>query len=186
MKRTLRVSPEAEAELQSAATWYERQRRGLGVEFVAVVDRAATSTDIHKTHIRNCDAPAIKRDIALPCSPKSLGRAECARHRAMPQPLRSRRSYGHRIREIVCRTGNPRIFRHLRIPRSPTASWLSRGCRSVVSLDWNHDMACVLDEGDRLSTARRQTRRARIDEDSCRLEPIEDPFGSKVLPMSSE
>ena len=25
-----------------------------------------------------------------------------------------------------------------------------------------------------------------FDEDSCRLEPIEDPFGSKVLPMSSE
>ena len=25
-----------------------------------------------------------------------------------------------------------------------------------------------------------------VDEDSCRLEPIEDPFGSNVLPMSSE
>jgi hypothetical protein len=27
---------------------------------------------------------------------------------------------------------------------------------------------------------------AYFNEDSCRLEPIEDPFGSKVLPMSSE
>jgi transposase InsO family protein len=100
--------------------------------------------------VRNCDTPVIKREIALPFSPKSLGKAECARDRAMPQPLRSRRSYDHRIREIVCRTGNPRIFHHLRIPRSTTASWLSRGRRSVVSLDWNHDMASVLDDNERL------------------------------------
>jgi hypothetical protein len=39
MKRTLLVSPEAEAELQSAAIWYEERRPGLGIEFVAVVDR---------------------------------------------------------------------------------------------------------------------------------------------------
>lgn len=43
MKRTLRVLPEAEAELQSAAVWYEQKRRGLGIEFVAVVDRAFDS-----------------------------------------------------------------------------------------------------------------------------------------------
>ena len=43
MKRTLRVLPEAEDELQSAATWYENRRRGLGVEFVAEVDRALQS-----------------------------------------------------------------------------------------------------------------------------------------------
>jgi plasmid stabilization system protein ParE len=43
MKRTLRVSPEAEAELQSAAIWYEEKRPGLGIEFVAVVDKAFES-----------------------------------------------------------------------------------------------------------------------------------------------
>ena len=43
MKRTLRVLPDAEAELQSAAVWYEEKRRGLGIEFVAVVDRAFQS-----------------------------------------------------------------------------------------------------------------------------------------------
>ena len=43
MKRTLRVLPDAEAELQSAATWYEEKRPGLGIEFVAVVDRAFQS-----------------------------------------------------------------------------------------------------------------------------------------------
>jgi transposase InsO family protein len=74
----------------------------------------------------------------------------------MPQLSRSRRRYDHRIREIVCETGNPRIFHHLRIPRSTTASWLSRGRRSVVSLDWQHDMASVLDENEKL---RRRTER---------------------------
>jgi len=43
MKRTLRVLPDAEAELQSAAIWYEEKRRGLGIEFVAVVDQALQS-----------------------------------------------------------------------------------------------------------------------------------------------
>jgi hypothetical protein len=43
MKRTLRVLLDAEAELQSAAVWYEEKRRGLGIEFVAVVDRAFQS-----------------------------------------------------------------------------------------------------------------------------------------------
>jgi plasmid stabilization system protein ParE len=43
MKRTLRVLPDGEAELQSAASWYEEKRRGLGIEFVAVVDRAFQS-----------------------------------------------------------------------------------------------------------------------------------------------
>ena len=68
----------------------------------------------------------------------------------MSQPLRSRRRYNHRIREIVCETGNPAIFQHLRIPRSTTASWLSRGRPSVVSLDWEQDIALVLDENERL------------------------------------
>ena len=40
MKRTLRVLPDAEAELQSAAIWYEEKRRGLGIELVAIVDQA--------------------------------------------------------------------------------------------------------------------------------------------------
>lgn len=40
MKRTLRVLPDAEAELVSAARWYEDKHPGLGVEFVAIVDQA--------------------------------------------------------------------------------------------------------------------------------------------------
>ncbi len=47
MKRTLRVLPDAEAELVSAATWYEDRRPGLGVEFVAIVDQALQSVLEH-------------------------------------------------------------------------------------------------------------------------------------------
>ncbi len=36
----LRLLPEAEEELAEAAAWYEARRTGLGVEFVAIVDRA--------------------------------------------------------------------------------------------------------------------------------------------------
>jgi plasmid stabilization system protein ParE len=43
MKRTLRVLPEAEAEVQSAAIWYEGKRPGLGIEFIAVLDGAFES-----------------------------------------------------------------------------------------------------------------------------------------------
>ena len=43
MKRALCVLPEAEVELQSAAVWYEEKRRGLGIEFVALVDQALQS-----------------------------------------------------------------------------------------------------------------------------------------------
>jgi len=40
MRRTLRVLHDVAAELESAAVWYEGKRRGLGVEFVALIDQA--------------------------------------------------------------------------------------------------------------------------------------------------
>jgi hypothetical protein len=43
MKSTLRVLPDVEAELLSAAMWYEEKRPGLGVEFVAIVGQALGS-----------------------------------------------------------------------------------------------------------------------------------------------
>jgi plasmid stabilization system protein ParE len=36
----LRIAPEAEEELAAAAEWYETRRAGLGLELVAVIDRA--------------------------------------------------------------------------------------------------------------------------------------------------
>ncbi len=76
----------------------------------------------------------------------------------MAQAIPIRRAYDHRIREIVCQTGNPRIFEQLRIPRSTTQSWLARGCPSVVALDQTRDVAALLDENEKLKRhARRQT-----------------------------
>ena len=36
----LRIHPDAEEETREAACWYENQRAGLGLEFVAAVDGA--------------------------------------------------------------------------------------------------------------------------------------------------
>ena len=38
MNRPFRTEPEASAELEDAALWYEGRRRGLGVEFLEAVD----------------------------------------------------------------------------------------------------------------------------------------------------
>ena len=40
MNRAFRFEPDASAELENAAVWYNGQRPGLGVEFLAAVDAA--------------------------------------------------------------------------------------------------------------------------------------------------
>ena len=40
MTRTFRIEPEAAAELEAAAVWYDHQRPGLGAEFLEAVDAA--------------------------------------------------------------------------------------------------------------------------------------------------
>ncbi|TVR27738.1 MAG: type II toxin-antitoxin system RelE/ParE family toxin [Nitriliruptor sp.] len=40
MSRRVLFEPEASAELEDAALWYEAQRSGLGLAFLAAVDRA--------------------------------------------------------------------------------------------------------------------------------------------------
>lgn len=40
MSERFRPEPEASAELEDAALWYERQREGLGGEFVQAIDAA--------------------------------------------------------------------------------------------------------------------------------------------------
>ena len=65
MKRTLRVLPDAEAELQSAAIWYEEKCRGLGIEFVAVVDSALESVleNPEACPVWRSDRPYRKRSL---------------------------------------------------------------------------------------------------------------------------
>jgi plasmid stabilization system protein ParE len=40
MTRAFRPEPEASAELEDAAVWYDNQRQGLGLEFIQAVDAA--------------------------------------------------------------------------------------------------------------------------------------------------
>lgn len=42
-RRPLSIEPEAEADLLEAYEWYEKQRTGLGVEFIGCVDDALES-----------------------------------------------------------------------------------------------------------------------------------------------
>ena len=49
--------------------------------------------------------------------------------------LRTRRTYDHRTREMICGTGNPDLFPELKIPRSTIRSWLHRGAPDVVTCD---------------------------------------------------
>jgi hypothetical protein len=48
---------------------------------------------------------------------------------------RTRRSYDHRIREMICETGDPALFPELKIPRSTIRSWLHRGIPDVVTCE---------------------------------------------------
>ena len=50
--------------------------------------------------------------------------------------LHTRRIYDHRIREMICETGDPGLFPELKIPRSTIRSWLHRGIPDVVTCDF--------------------------------------------------
>lgn len=69
MNRRIRVEPEAEAELQGAAEWYEAQRDGLGR--VLLRDAASTVERIiageHGTPVPHAESDA--RRIAIPKFP---------------------------------------------------------------------------------------------------------------------
>jgi len=45
LKQPLRISEEADAAMVEAARWYERNRIGLGLEFLAAVDAAVTRVE---------------------------------------------------------------------------------------------------------------------------------------------
>ena len=45
------------------------------------------------------------------------------------------RVYDHRVRELICATGDPSLFPELAIPRSTSAGWLREGAREVVTAE---------------------------------------------------
>ena len=64
MKLPLRISEEADAEMAESARWYERNRVGLGLEFLAAVDAAVVrieETPRIGSRVPGVDDEAIRR-----------------------------------------------------------------------------------------------------------------------------
>ena len=75
----------------------------------------------------------------------------------LPAPPEHRRTYDHRLREQVFRTGARSLDHRLHVPRSTIASWKRRGPRHVVSLEvFGHDRQQLL------TTIEKLEKRARI------------------------
>ena len=55
-----------------------------------------------------------------------------------------RRTYDHRIKEHILRTGNPDLFPELEIPRSTVLSWVRLGAGEVVSLGTDREVEAAL------------------------------------------
>ena len=76
---------------------------------------------------------------------------------ATPQP---RRTYDHRLREQVLRTGTRALTGHLAIPRSAVSTWRRRGLRLVLTMEpleqgrqQTLDLAAKLDRRSRILAA---------------------------------
>ena len=75
----------------------------------------------------------------------------------LPAPPEHRRTYDHRLREQVFRTGARSLDHRLHVPRSTITSWKRRGPRHVVSLEvFGHDRQQLL------TTIEKLEKRARI------------------------
>ena len=107
-----------------------------------------------------CGEPATatprqsKMKSPSPPSPNSLSKAECGRHRGMPQLPGSRRSDDHRIRAIIC--AHTQMPHHVFRGQTPEEVYFDQADRI-------HD---------RLRAARRQARQARMEAnrgESCRV-----------------
>jgi len=65
MSLRVRLLPEAKDEFDAAADWYEDQRSGLGIDFVAkvreVLDRIAANPRLHGTVYRNVRKAIVRR-----------------------------------------------------------------------------------------------------------------------------
>jgi toxin ParE1/3/4 len=65
MSFPIRLLPEAKAEFDLAADWYDRQRAGLGVDFVRavrkVLDRIAANPRLHMTTYRDVRKAVVNR-----------------------------------------------------------------------------------------------------------------------------
>jgi plasmid stabilization system protein ParE len=71
MKYQLLIQPEAEADLDEAYRWYERQRPGLGREFIeyveAVFDRISERPELHAVVYRTVRQTLVRRFPYVVC-----------------------------------------------------------------------------------------------------------------------
>jgi toxin ParE1/3/4 len=65
MSRLLRLLPEARAEFDASADWYERQKPGLGVAFVGrvrdVLNRISANPQLHAVVYQNVRKAVVQR-----------------------------------------------------------------------------------------------------------------------------
>jgi toxin ParE1/3/4 len=65
MSLPVRLLPEAKAEFDDSADWYERQQAGLGVDFIArirsVIDRIAASPQMHAVVYKQARKAVVTR-----------------------------------------------------------------------------------------------------------------------------
>ena len=69
MNRIFQTEPEASAELEQAALWYDRQRPGLGVEFLNAID--ATLDRISRWPQAGRRVPGVSSDVPARRAPVS-------------------------------------------------------------------------------------------------------------------
>jgi hypothetical protein len=78
---------------------------------------------------------SLRVQVQQPCNCEGFGiSCVCVRPRrrrpcAMLATMTGRRSYDHRMRDLVCEGRDPGLFKHLGVPRSTSASWTRRGPR---------------------------------------------------------
>lgn len=61
MTKPIRTEPEAEEELLEAARWYEQQRPGLGLDFLAAIGAAVEL--IERQPLGGTQVPGVKDDL---------------------------------------------------------------------------------------------------------------------------
>jgi toxin ParE1/3/4 len=85
MNRTFRTEPEASTELEQAALWYERQRPGLGVEFLEAIDTTLDRITRWPQAARRI--PGVSNDVPARKAPVSGFRFHVA-YLEMPDTIR--------------------------------------------------------------------------------------------------
>ena len=61
----LQIHPQAENEVRSAARWYEKQRAGLGLEFLATVDAGMARIESDPRWFPRLDGPGSGTSLPI-------------------------------------------------------------------------------------------------------------------------